>query len=281
MSDAATLERFSELYDDDFVPSIGGWVQVDPDLGLTTVLNAFNTLGTQTIEIFLLDQAGDPVFHEVMDPLGSYQALRLDLETIIPAESLPFEGSLWFWSKGATGEGAIGLQAVDLDFVDRSRPDGYAQGSVHLMFDFLNTLGNAPYLDLVTPRVLAEKTPEGSDRYRNYIGMAQIPISDISSPTLELTIRNEFGDSLPAATVPMPLTGSWFGSLEALFPGLSDFLIGDGETRGYGTLNVRDANNGYNGLVAMLKVVDQVSGEMMVNHLNDRSFARPAQKEDD
>ena len=279
MTDQATLERFSLLYADSYVPSIGGWVQVAPSLGLSTVLNAFNTLGTQTIELHLLDQAGDPVHSEVRE-LGSFQALRLDLETIIPANSLPFEGCIWVWCKGATSEGHLGLQAIDLDFIDRNRPDGYAAGSVHLMFDFLDTGGIPPYLDLVTPRVLAETTPEGSTRYLNYIGLAQVPISDYYPPTMELTLSNEAGDSLAAAWVPLAVSGSWFGSLESLFPGMADFLILDGETRGYGTLGVRDSLGGRNGLVAMLKVVDVLTGEMMVNHLNDRSFARPAQKED-
>ncbi len=279
MTDIATLERFGVLYGTGFVPSIGGWIQVAPNLGISTVLNAFNTLGSQTVEIFLLNQAGDPVHVQQLE-VGSYEALRLDLEDVIPPASLPFEGSLWLWAKGATDEGAIGLQAVDLDFVDRNRPDGYAAGSVHLMFDFLDTLDAGPFLDLVTPRVMAEKTPEGSDRYQNYLGLAQIPINDYGPPTLELTLSNEAGETLDAATLQIPVIGSWFGSLEALFPGLPDFLITDGARRGYGTLNVRDANDGYNGLVAMLKVVDVVSGEMLVNHLNDRSFARPAQKDE-
>lgn len=278
MTDQATLERFNVLNGQSYVPSIGGWVQVAPALGLSTVLNVFNTLGPQTIEIFLLDQAGDPVHTQVLE-VGTFQALRLDLETVIPASALPFEGSLWVWCKGDTNEGSIGLQSIDLDFIDRDRPDGYAAGSVHLMFDFLDTQGIPPYLDLVTPRVLVETTPEGSPRYQNYLGVAQVPISSYIEPLIELTIRNEAGATMTPVTVPLPVIGSWFGSLEALFPGLADFLTPSGGTRGYGTLGVRDYYGGRNGMVAMLKVVDVVTGEMMVNHLNDRSFARPAQKE--
>jgi len=281
MTDLATLQRFSELYATNFVPSIGGWVQVNSDLGITTVLNAFNTLGSQSMEVFLLDPAGDLVHTQVLDPLEPWKALRLDLEELLPAQSLPFEGCLWLWCRGANGEGSIGLQAVDLDFVDRNRADGYAGGSVHLMFDFLDTLSIGPYLDLVTPRVLVERTPEGSERYQNFLGVAQIPISDTLPTNLELTLTNEAGDRMAPAIVPVAAIGSWFGSLEGVFPGLSDFLVPAGATRGYGTLNVRDADGRDNGLVAMLKVVDLVSGEMLVNHLNDRSFARPAQKEDD
>ena len=280
MSDPATLQRFSDLSSAGYVPSVGGWVQVAPALGLSTVLNAFNTLGPQTIEIFLMDQDGDPV-HTQSIQLGSYQALRLDLETVLDAGDLPFEGSIWLWCRGANGEGSIGLQAVDLDFIDRSRPEGYAAGSVHLMFDFFDTLLIPPYLDLVTPRLLAELTPEGSDRYQNYLGLAQVPLVSDAAATLELTVSNEAGESLAAASVVLPAMGSWFGSLEALFPGLPEFLTAEGASRGYGTLNVRASTAARNGLVAMLKVVDTVSGEMLVNHLNDRAFARPALKEED
>jgi hypothetical protein len=280
MSDPQTLARFSELSSAGYVPSIGGWVQVAPNLGLSTVLNAFNTLGPQTIELFLMDQAGDPVHTEVVT-VASFAALRLDLETIIPAASLPFEGSIWLWTRGATSEGSIGLQAVDLDFIDRARPEGYTAGSVHLMFDFLDTLQIPPYLDLVSPRLLAEKTPEGSDRFQNYLGLAQVPITDDSGSTLELTVSDQSGETMAAATLDVPMLGSWFGSLEALFGGLPEFLIGDGGSRGYGTLGVRDRDGDVNGLVGMLKVVDVVTGEMTVNHLNDRAFARPAQKDED
>ncbi len=279
MSDQATLERFNELYGLSWVPSVGGWVQVAPARGLSTVLNAFNTLGPQTLEIFLLDQAGDPVHTQVFE-LGTFQALRLDLETVLPQGALPFEGCIWVWCRGATAEGSLGLQAIDLDFIDRNRPDGYTAGSVHLMFDFLDTQGIPPYLDLVAPRILAETTPEGSPRYENYLGLAQVPISDWVAPTLELTVTNEAGQRMDPATVALPVIGSWFGSLEALFPGLRDFLTPAGESRGYGALSVRDSNGARNGLVAMLKIVDVVTGEMLVDHLNDRSFARPAQKED-
>ena len=58
MTDPATLERFSTLLSNDYVPSVGGWVQVDLNAGVSTVLNAFNTLGPQSVELFLIDQAG-------------------------------------------------------------------------------------------------------------------------------------------------------------------------------------------------------------------------------
>lgn len=280
MSDPLTLQRFSELSAAGYIPSVGGWIQVAPALGLSTVLNAFNTLGPQTLEIFLMDQAGDPVHSEVRE-LGRFEALRLDLESVLAEADLPFEGSLWLWSRGAGGEGSIGLQAVDLDFVDRSRPEGYAAGSVHLMFDFFNTLQIPPYLDLVTPRLLAETTPEGSDRFQNYLGLAQVPLVSDAGATLELTVSNELGETMDPVTLSVPMLGSWFGSLEALFPGLPEFLTVGGASRGYGTLTVREITGARNGLVAMLKVVDTVSGEMLVNHLNDRAFARPALKEGD
>jgi len=278
--DSVTLSAFGELDAAGYVPSIGGWVQIAPDQDLTTTLNAFNTLGAQSLEIWLINQSGYAVAHARPDPVESNHCLRVDLETLIGSADLPFEGSVWVWSKGETDEGSIGLQAIDLDFLDRSRPDGYTAGSVHLMFDFLNTLDIEPYLDLVSPRLMAERTAEGSERYMNYLGLAHVPVRELQDASLEITVTNEDGQEWVSEPISVPVLGSWFGSLEALFPGLSDFLIPAGGSRGYGAVNVRDLSGYTIGLVCMIKVVDLLTGEMSVNHLNDRSFARPAMKDE-
>ncbi len=281
MADIALLQRFQELYSTGYVPSVGCWVQVDPVLSLTTNMNAFNALGDQQMELYLIDQAGNSVGAPLLYSIPSGTALRLDLETVIASGDLPFEGSMWAWCKGATSEGSIGLQAIDLDFIDRTRPTGHALGSVHFMFDFLDTLGIAPYLDLVSPRLLVADTPEGGQRYQNFLGMASVPTGAPSglSSNIALTVTNEAGETVSAnQIIPLELLGSWFGDLAVLFPDLPSFLNRTGEKRGYGVLNVRDADGASTGLTAMLKVVDTVHGSMLVNHLNDRSFARPAQK---
>lgn len=281
MADLETLTRFWELYDMGYLPSIGAWVQVAPSSDLTTVLNAFNSLGEQELELFLIDPKGQTVAWHVADPLASNKTLRLDLETLVPEESLPFEGSVWVWARGSDEEGgSIGLQAIDLDFVDRTRPEGHSAGSVHVIFDFLDTLHLGPFMDYVSPRVLVDATPEGSQRYQNFLGLAHIPLDlDFPGAKLKITLTNEAGETRTADTVELSALGSWFGSLENLFPGMDEFLVRDGEERGYGVVNVREAQGRQTGLAGMLKVVDVVNGSMMVNHLNDRNFARPAMKE--
>ncbi len=282
MTDYASLIRFGELLDADYIPSVGAWVQIDKDAGLTSILNAFNTLGEQTIELFMFNQAGDSVGETFKTKLATNETLRLDLEDLLPAGTKKFEGAIWLWCKGADSEGSIGLQAIDLDFVDRNLPKGFTLGSVHIIFDFLNTLNIAPWLDLVSPRVMVGKTKEGGPRFRNYLGLAHIPINDGSDefpePELVVTIANQEGETKVAAPIKVPILGSVFVHLESLFPDMPDFLMGDG-TSGYGSVGVRDKNSNLLGLASMIKVVDVQSGSMLVNHLNDRNFARPAMKD--
>ena len=281
MADLATLQRFGQLYSAGYIPSVGAWVQVDPDNGLTTIFNAFNTLGNQLLELTLADPSGDTVATYVPDSaLGTNKTLRLDLEDLFDPDDLPFEGCIWVWAKGDDSQGAIGLQSIDLDFVDRSRPAGHTLGSVHLIFDFLNTLGQGPYMDYVGPRIMTAETPEGSQRYLNYLGLAHIPLDlGNSGATVVITITNEDGDTWSADPIELASMGSWFGSLEALFPGLPDFLAREDGTGGYGALGVQEASNRITGLCGMVKLVDVLTSTMLVNHINDRNFARPAQKE--
>lgn len=280
MADLAILQNFQTLLANGYIPSVGAWVQVDPANNLTTVMNTFNTLGTQEIEIYLFDPLGNTVGTSQTMSLDTNQVLRLDLETIVPTQALPFEGNIWVWCRGATMEGSIGLQAIDLDFIDRSRPAGHVLASVHLIIDFLDTLAIAPYLDLVSPRLLVDETPEGAFKYQNYLGVAHVPVGGISGPSLDITVTNEAGEMQTAnQTVQVPTLGSWFGDIAVLFPDLVDFLRRPGEKRGYGTINVREKSGARIGLAGMLKVVDLVRGSMLVGHLNDRAFARPAMKE--
>jgi len=281
MADIKTMQRFGELYREGYLPSVGSWVQVAPSQGLTTRLNAFNTLADQQVELFLFDEHGTTV-HTAAYTIATYHTLRLDLEDILPASALPFEGSLWCWCRGDTDEGSLGLQAIDLDFIDRGMPAGHVMASVHLMFDFLDTLGIAPYMDLVTPRLLVGTTPEGSPTHRNYLGLAHIllGLGDTSGCELQLSVSNESGEVRQAAqTIKLPALGSWFGDLESLFPDMASFLMRDGEPRGYGVVNVRERNDLRAGLAGMVKIVDVVSGAMLAGHLNDRHFARPAMKD--
>jgi len=281
MADFAILQRFGELLNSGYFPSVGSWVQVDPANGLSTIVNAFNTLGNQSMELFMFDQLGNRVGTDVTLQVATGKAQRFDLETLIPAASLPFEGSLWLWCRGDTAEGNIGLQAIDLDFTDRNRADGYVLGTVHLLFDFINTLGIPPYLDLVSPRIMVDETPEGAPRYQNFLGMAHTPVSagDLSGGDIVLTISNEDGETLTSAPIALPLLGSWYGDLGVLFPELPDFLPPTGSRRGYGVLGIREQAARQVGLCAMVKVVDRVSGALAVDHCNDRSFARPAMKD--
>lgn len=278
MTDIATLQRFDTLYRTRAIPSIGSWVQIDPPL--TTMLNAFNTLGPQSIELFLFDSAGERVGEPFARTIGTHQLLRVDLATLLPDASA-FEGCVWVWSRGETDEGSLGLQAIDLEFIDRDRPPGHVLGSVHLIFDFLDTLGIAPWLDLVSPRVIVGRTPEGAPAFRNYLGLAHIPFNGTSlgGADIELTVSNQRGEQRRAEPFHLPVLGSWFGDLESVFGDLTSFLMGDDENRGYGVVNVREANGALAGMAGMIKVVDAVSGEMLVGHLNDRNFARPAMKD--
>jgi hypothetical protein len=281
MADTITLQRFSQLYSQGFLPSVGSWVQVAPGLGLTTLLNAFNTLGNQDVEMFLFDVDGATVYTGT-HYIPTNNTLRLDLENVVPPDALPFEGSLWMWCKGDDDEGALGLQAVDLDFVDHNMPAGHVMGSVHLIFDFINTLGIAPYMDLVTPRILVGETPEGSPTHQNFLGLAHVIVglSDATGCELAITVSNEDGATIEAnQTIVLPALGSWFGDLQVLFPTLPSFLMRPGEKRGYGVVNIREKNDKVAGLAGMIKVVDVVSGAMLVGHVNDRHFARPAMKD--
>lgn len=281
MADATTIQRFAQLYTSGYLPSVGAWVQVAPGQGLTTILNAFNTLGNQDVEMFLFDAAGNTVYTGT-HTIQTNHTLRLDLEDVVPSGALPYEGSMWMWCKGDTSEGNLGLQAIDLDFVDHNMPAGHIMGSVHFIFDFINTLGIPPYMDMVTPRILVGETPEGSPTHQNFLGLAHVlvSLSDVSGCELEITVSNEDGETLDAnQTVVLPALGSWFGDLQVLFPNLPEFLMRPGEKRGYGVVNVREKNSKQSGLAGMVKVVDVVSGSMLVGHLNDRHFARPAMKD--
>ena len=279
MPDYARMERFQDLLRGGYLPAVGAWVQVAPEVGLTTWLNAYNTLGEQTMEICLIDQGGFTVGEVRETTLDSERVLHLDLESLLPGDTA-FEGSVWVWSRGATREGSIGLRAIDLQFVDRRRPAGHIAGGVHLIVDFQNTLNIPPWVDLVCPRVLMEETPEGAPRYRNYLGVASIPIGNPTGPRLEITLGNQDGETrIAEQIVEIPALGSWFGDLEVLFPDMAAFLrVGDGK-RGYGTLGVKEVDGQLTGLAGMVKVADQLSGELLVGHLNDRFFARPAMKE--
>ena len=283
MSNNPAISEFFDLYNGGYIPSVGSWVQVDPANQLSTVLNLFNTLGSQDIEIYLLDSEGAQVGNTISLSIGTGQARRIDLADHVPEAALPYEGCLWAWAKGSNAEGSLGLQAMDLDFVDRSRPQGgQVLGSVHLMYDFINTLGLAPYLDLVSPRVLVGNTPEGAPKFQNFVALAHVLVTGTAEPELELTVTNEAGETLAAnETVSLSCLGSWFGDLEhpVLFPGLTEFLMAPGADRGYGVLGVREAQSRQIGLCSMIKVVDRVSGSMLVDHLNDRAFARPAMKD--
>ncbi len=282
MADLVTMAHFDSLSARGHLPSIGAWVQVDPDRELTTVLNAFNTLGKQTTELWLLDQEGSGVANRTVT-IETNHTLRLDPETMLDPSDLPFEGSIWVWSLGAeASEGNLGLQAIDLDFVDRARPDGYTAASVHIIFDFINTLSMGPWLELISPKVVAERTHEGSDRYLNYIGMAHIVLHTDGGlprrPRLLLTLYNDQGDSRVSDPIVLEPHGSFFGALEFVFPGMHEFLATD-SSHGQGIVEITAADGEIEGMAAMIKVVDQLSGEMMVSHLNDRNFARPALKE--
>ncbi len=279
MPDYARMQRFQDLLVDGYLPSVGAWVQIAPGAGLTTWLNAYNTLGPQTMEVCLIDQAGFTIGEVLETTLESQKVLHTDLETLLP-EGDAFEGSVWVWSKGATPEGSIGLQAIDVQFVDRNRPAGHIMGGVHLIVDFQNTLNIPPWLDLVCPRILVDETPEGAPRYRNYVGVASVPLGSPDALALEMTLGNQAGETRVAEEeVRLDALGSAFVDVESLFPDMADFLrVGDGK-RGYGTLGVKAVDGQFTGLAGMVKVVDQVSGELLVGHLNDRFFARPAMKE--
>jgi hypothetical protein len=280
MADIDILQRMALLAQGGYLPSVGSWVELAPPI--TTVLNAFNTLGRQSMELFLLDREGASVGAIQRRTLETGKALRLDLVELCEPQHLPFEGCLWIWTKGDTAEGHLGLQAIDLDFIDRSRPDGHVRGTVHVIYDFLNTLKIPPYLDLVSPRVTVETTPDGAPRYGNFLGLAHVLVGrNLETPSLEISLINQAGEVLVASQrVELPLLGSRFVSLESLFPTLASFLQTPGEATGFGTVRVRELTPDTNvGLTAMLKVVDQLSGEISVDHLNDRAFARPPQKE--
>lgn len=284
MADPIALQDVQALAGAGYQVAVGSWVEIDPAAGLTTVLNAFNMLGPQQLELRLFDAAGNRAGSS-KHTLATTETLRLDLQTIVDAGKLPFEGCLWCWGKGGTAEGNLNFQGIDLDFVDRNQPAGHVRGSVHLITDFTNTLGLGPYIDLVCPRIMVEATEEGGQRYQNFLGIAFAPtnifLGSTSSATAEMvvTLRNEKGDVMSAnKTLLLPPMGSWFGDLAQLFPDMAAFLTPSGQKRGYGVLNVQEKLAATIGMAGMVKVVDTMTGAMLVDHLNDRNFSRPAQK---
>ncbi len=97
--------------------------------------------------------------------------------------------------------------------------------------------------------------------------------------SIVITVTNEAGEDWSAEPLALNSMGSWFGSLEALFPGLPDFLAREDGSGGFGSVGVREENDRVTGLCGMVKLVDVLTSSMLVNHINDRNFARPAQKE--
>jgi hypothetical protein len=284
MADPVALQDAQALAGAGYQVAVGSWVQCAPALGLTTVLNAFNMLGSQQLELRLFDQAGNRA-GSAKHSLGTHQSLRLDLETIVDPGKLPFEGCLWSWGKGSTVEGNLNFQGIDLDFIDRNQPTGHVMGSVHLITDFTNTLGLGPYIDLVCQRIMVESTPEGGQRYQNFLGLCFAPTNLFLGSTgnsvaqLVVTLRNESGDKLVSdQVISLSPMASWFGDLAVLFPELDAFLTPPGKTRGFGTLEVQEKSAQTIGMAGMVKVVDTLTGAMLVDHLNDRNFSRPAQK---
>ncbi len=278
MVDVLVAQKLNDLYLDGYLPSVGAWVQVAGSV--TTRLNAFNTLGEQHMFVGLLDQAGNMVGEWWEGTLPDGQALRLDLATLLPPGVTSFEGSTWMLCKGTTAPSNLGLQAIDLDFIDTSRPEGHVMGTVHVIQDFFNTLGIAPWLDLISPRVMVEIYDDDASRFTSYLGMAHFPTEGLESAVLEVRLANETGDWIEAnKTVEIDFMGSAFVSVESLFPTMRDHLVAPGERLGFGALNVREITpNGRVGLCAMLKVVNNETGDFMVNHMNDRHFAKPTQK---
>jgi len=284
MADPAVLNDVQALAGAGYQVAVGAWVQLAPELSLTTRLNAFNTLGQQDLTLQLFDNRGN-LAGRSEHVVKTFETLRLDLETIVDPGKLPFEGALWSWGKGQTPEGNLNFQGIDLDFINRQRPAGHVMGSVHLITDFSNTLGIGPYVDLLGPRIIMEATPEGGQRYQNFLGLAFAPTNLFLGSTpnaqanLVVTVTNQAGETM---TAPQPLAipplGSWFGDLAFLFPGLEEFLAVPGQARGFGAIGVQEAGNALIGVAGMVKVRDTLSGELMVSHLNDRHFSRPAQK---
>ena len=276
MTDWNYLQKLADLTQDGYLPTLGAWVQVAGPV--TTRLNAFNTLSSQHLVVALLDQDGDlagPLWEGTV-PAG--RALRLDLATLLTKP--PFEGAVWVAAKGEDGKGDIGIQAMDLDFIATSRPAAHVLGTVHMMQDFYNTLGIAPWLDLLSPRVTIEVGPDGEALTTNFLGLAHHPIDSADGSELEIRVANEAGEWLVAKDhLKVPALGSAFLALEVLMPTLREHLVKPGATRGFGTVNVREMTPGGTvGLCAMLKVTDNETGDFRVDHLNDRHFAKPTQK---
>lgn len=283
MADAAALQDVQALASAGYQVAVGSWVQMDPSLGLTTRLNAFNLLGQQQLELRLFDQAGNKVGSS-RQTLQTNQSLRLDLETIVDAGKLPFEGCLWSWGKGGS-EGNLNFQGIDLDFIDRNQPEGHVMGTVHLITDFANTLSLGPYVDLVCQRIMVETTEEGGQRYQNFLGLAFAPTNIFLGSTgttpaeLVITLRNENGDQLVSdKVVSLSPMASYFGDVATLFPTINEFLTPPGKRRGFGVLGVQEKSAQIVGVAGMVKVVDTLTGALLVDHLNDRNFSRPAQK---
>ncbi len=272
------MQKIAELVQGGYLVTLGAWVQINSMV--TTRLNAFNTLSDQHLYAVLFDEKGDTVGGLWEGNLTAGRALRLDLRTLLPAGTDSFEGAIWIAARGADGTANLGIQAMDLDFIDLSRPEGHVLGTVHVMQDFFDTLDIPPFLDLLSPRVILGRDSDGADRWTNYLGMASFPIASVDPGAFEIRIANEAGDWLVADDlVSLPPFGSEFLSLNALFPDLHEHLGASGEDIGFGVLNVRETSEGKSiGLCAMLKVVSNETGDFMVDHLNDRHFAKPTQK---
>jgi len=277
MVDLLAAQKLNDLTQDGYLASVAAWVQVSGSV--TTRLNAFNTLGEQHMVIGLLDQAGNLVGDWWEETLPNGRALRLDLADLLPAGVKNFEGAAWLLCKGTGAPSNLGLQAMDLDFIDTTRPEGHVMGTVHVIQDFFNTLGLPPWLDMVCPRVMVELDEDEASRWTSFLGMAHFPTQGLEPAVLQVRLANEAGEWIEAEdTITIDFMGSAFVSLESLFPKMHDHLLAPGKKRGFGAVNVREITpNGRVGLCAMLKVVNNETGDFMVNHLNDRHFAKPTQ----
>ncbi len=275
MSGRSPQGRFGDLRRQGYQPAVGSWVQVLPSMGLSTVWDLGNFLGPQEIEVFLIDPDGLIAVEFRVDRLPAFARHRVDLGEYLPPDT-PFEGTLWVWARGLDGPALSGT-TMGLEFVDSTRPEGYCAASVHMLFDFFDTLDQPPFVDLVSPLVRVETTREGSPRFLNYLGIASLPIGsgtpDSGAPELQISLSNASGAQQLSDRIPLELFGSSFRSLESLFPGMHEFLAGTAD-RGAGTVGVREASDAVTGIGAMLKVTDVLTGELCADHLIDRWFSR-------
>ncbi len=153
-------------------------------------------------------------------------------------------------------------------------------GTVHLMQDFFNTLGLPPWLDLISPRLMVGYDEAGAPRWTNFLGLAHHPVTSGQPARVQVRVANTDGEWLDAPEpLVVPLFGSRFVSIESLIPGLDEHLGVQGTQPAFGAINVREVTPaGQIGLCAMLKVTDNETGDFLVDHLNDRHFAKPTQK---